>query len=307
MARHQIVVVTPAGRRAYLEILQSHLLADASIDAWHLWDNCRDPRDRAYVEGLAERHAKIRLVRAVDARGDNRSINQFYRLTRDPDTFYVKMDDDIVHLPTDFGARFYRAAAAEAGRFTWWSPLVINNALCSWLIKHHSRVRVEANLSAVASSELGWRDPRFAEALHRRFLAALAEGTAEDFAVPDFAVSLSRFSINCIGYFGADAAAWGDGFCPIGVDDEDWISAVLPSRTGRPGRIVGGLVVSHFAFFPQEADLLRTDLLARYAGLAGVAPPPPPKPRRPTPVRDFGLRLWRRHLAPRPEWFPRDG
>jgi hypothetical protein len=54
------------------------------------------------------------------------------------------------------------------------------------------------------------------------------------------------------------------------VDDEEWISAVLPSLTGRPGRIIGNLVVSHFSFFTQEEDLLRTGLLREYADLVGV-------------------------------------
>jgi hypothetical protein len=54
------------------------------------------------------------------------------------------------------------------------------------------------------------------------------------------------------------------------VDDEEWISAVLPSLTGKPGRIIGNLVVSHFSFFTQEEDLLRTGLLQDYADLVGV-------------------------------------
>ena len=282
-----IVAVTPAGRRAYLEILKTYILRDETIERWDLWDNCRAEADRTYIRELAKTHKKIRIVDAPSVDGSNGSINQFYRRASDCSTFYIKMDDDVLYLPEQFGAAFYRAASAERGKYTWWSPLVINNAICSWLLKYHSHIGISANLSASASCVHGWRSWRFAEALHRMFIEMLKQGNLLVFHVPNFDISLSRFSINCIGFFGEDVATLGDTFCPLGEDDEEWISAVLPSMTGKPGRIIGHLVVSHFSFFTQEEDLLRTGLLDDYAGLAGVSVLPLPAPR----VRSFRARL----------------
>ena len=147
---------------------------------------------------------------------------------------------------------------------------MVNNAICSWLLKYHSGIKIDANVSASSGCVHGWRSWRFAEALHRSFIEMLKVGNLAAFHVPNFDISLSRFSINCIGFFGEDVATLGDAFCPLGVDDEEWISAVLPSLTGKPGRIVGNLIVSHFSFFTQEEDLLRTSLLQDYADLVGV-------------------------------------
>jgi hypothetical protein len=162
----------------------------------------------------------------------------------------------------------------EAGRFTYWSPLVINNAICSWLIKHHSQMHVPATVIAAASCDTGWKNPYFAEQLHRAFIAAHDSSSLELFSVPDFSISLARFSINCIGFFGSDLLDLGDTFCPLDTDDEEWISAVLPSRIGKPGRIVGNLLIAHFSFFTQEFELLRSGILDEYYRIAGVAPIP---------------------------------
>jgi len=274
---HTIIAVTPAGRSHYLEILKSYILKDDSIAEWQLWDNCRRPADRDYIEALARQHGKIKIVRAPRVDGSNRTINQFYRGLKDRNAFYIKLDDDVVYLPGEFGQRLYAAAEREAGRFTYWSPLVINNAICSWLIKHHSQMNIAADLIAAASCATGWKNPFFAEQLHRAFIEGYGNGTLDLFSVSDFSISLARFSINCIGFFGSDVIELGDQFCPLDTDDEEWISAVLPSKIGKPGRIIGNLLVAHFSFFTQEFELLRSGILDEYFRIAGVAPVPYPK------------------------------
>jgi hypothetical protein len=274
---HSIIAVTPAGRRHYLEILKQYVLSDASICEWQLWDNCRRQSDRDYIEELARRHPKIRIVRAPAVDGSNKAINQFYQGLTDRNCFYIKMDDDIVYLPKQFGRRLYEAARAEEGQFVYWSPLVINNAICSWLIKHHSGMSVQANVIAAASCATGWRNPFFAESLHRAFIEAIDGDWIESFAVPNFKLSLARFSINCIGFFGSDVARLGIRFCPPDCDDEEWISAVLPSNLGKFGRIIGDLVVAHFSFFTQETELLRSGILDEYFRIAEVDPVSYPK------------------------------
>lgn len=267
---HRIVVVTPAGRKRYLEILARYILGDSTVDEWHLWDNCRNPADRAYLYELVRSNSKIKIVTIDNPDGTNRSVNRFYRYTNDKETFYIKMDDDIVWLPAGFGGALYARAAAERENVMWWSPLVINNAICSWHLKHHSRLEIAPSLTAQASCPVGWRSPRFAYNLHSAFLNVAVQKNYDKVLVPDLVVSGSRFSINCIGYFGADVQKLGDAFCPENVDDEEWISAILPTLTNKSGKVIGSLQVAHFSFFTQEDFLLQTDILARYAKLAGL-------------------------------------
>jgi GT2 family glycosyltransferase len=269
---HRIVVVTPAGRRQYLDLLKHYILADEGIDEWKLWDNCRDAEDRKYINDLARVHSKIQVICAPRVDGTNATINQFYQTCSDIETFYIKMDDDIVFVPDGFAKSFYKRACTEAGLYTWWSPVVVNNATCSWLLKYHSRLNIQAPLSASANCRYGWRSASFALALHKAFLRSVQSGNIKDFKVPDSTISLARFSINCVGMFGGLVRKMGSSFCPVGVDDEEWISAVLPTLTGLPGRIVGDLAVAHFSYFTQEDGLIGTNILNDYYRLAGLPP-----------------------------------
>lgn len=150
---------------------------------------------------------------------------------------------------------------------------MINNAICSWLLKYHSKFTIDEELSCQSADVLGWRSSEFALRLHERFLYAAEAKDFDQFKTADFSPVLSRFSINCIGFFGSDVAALGEKFCPAHVDDEEWLSACLPSMEMRPGRIVGSALVVHFAFYPQEQDLLRSGILDRYYALAHLRPP----------------------------------
>ena len=266
----RVIAVTPAGRRGYLELLTRYVLADNSIKEWHLWDNCREASDRVYINELASRHDKIKIVSLPNTDGTNGSINRFYHLCNEPDSFYLKLDDDLVYLPPDLGAKLLRKAAPDRQRYIWWSPLVINNAVCTWMLKYLSSVTIPADVTAQAACRVGWRSPAFAKHLHLAFIEAIRMGRQDAFWVPDQSVSLSRFSINCIGFFGQDVMDAGDGFCPLGVDDEEWISAVLPAKLGRPGRVVGDCTVAHFSYYTQEANLLQTKVLDDYYEIAGL-------------------------------------
>lgn len=266
----KVVAVTPAGRRRYLEILAKYVLRDSTIVEWQLWDNCRHAKDRQFLHDLAGMNRKICLKELAGSNGTNKSINAFYRFTRDPDVFYIRLDDDIVWLPERFGSSMLQAATAQRGRYLWWSPVVINNALCTCLLKAYGRIDTAAELTMQAMDPMAWRSGRFACKLHNLFLQLLRQGQVDLLRLPDVEVSCARFSVNCLAFFGEDARALGQGFCPIGVDEEEWISAVIPVLTGRPGRIVGSLLASHFSFFPQERHCLKKDILQQYAAEAGV-------------------------------------
>lgn len=251
-----------------MDLLRHYVVMNQHISEWQLWDNCRNPADRAYIESLAREHEKIRVLRLGDGDGTNRSINQYYHLCNDPGAFYIKMDDDIVYVEQGMPEALLDAALAGRSKYLWWSPLVINNAICSWLLLHHGRLESSASLSAQASCSTGWRDPYFARMLHGAFLSAVSRGERVD--IPDAYISNSRFSINCIGFFGEDVKSLGAAFCPGDVDDEEWLSAILPLRQGLAGCVVGATCVAHYSFFTQESVLNASDVLDRYYDLAKI-------------------------------------
>jgi len=269
---HKIVVVTPAGRKRYLEILSKYILKDASIDEWHLWDNCRENSDREYINELSEHNNKIKVIKETNTDGTNRSVNKFYKYARDVDTFYIKIDDDIVYLPENFSYSLYSKALKEKEKYSWWSPMVINNAICTYLLNAKNIISTNVNLTAQASCPMAWKSPQFAEALHNLFIESLNSSGFMKWRINNsFELFLQRFSINTIGFWGDFSRKLGDKFCPLNIDDEEYISAKLPILTNRPGRLIGDILVAHFSFYTQEAFLLsRTNILQTYAMIAGI-------------------------------------
>ena len=275
----RFVVVTPAGRERYLRLLAHYVLASAEVDEWQLWDNCRTESDRRYLHELVQRDERCTLKTLPGADGGWAIIGDFFRFCDDPDALYLRLDDDIVFIEPDFFPRFRARAMAARGTAVWFSPLIINNAICNWLLKFFSRVDIKGPLTCQAMCPFSWAHASFAAAVHPVFVDAVRRGRTDDFRVPDRDVRLSRFSINAFGFFGADKAALGEAFYPPEGNEEEWLSAVLPAKLDRPGRIFGDLFVAHFSFYTQERALLATSLLESYYGLAGIAPPPRAKPR----------------------------
>ena len=296
--KHKIIVVTPAGRRAYLDLLSRFILKDATIDEWHLWDNCRETADRDFIHRLARTSSKIKIIELGHGDGSNSAINKFYATTTDPSVFYIKMDDDIIWLPADFGGSLYKRAMAEKGKYLWWSPVVINNAICSWWLSANGVIDCNVGLTQNALCLNGWVNPVVAQQLHLLALEMLENNEFSQLAVPDTTSAGIRFSINCIGFFGDDALRIGEWFCPLGVDDEEWLTVNLPKRQSLQGRIIGALAVVHFAFFTQENYLLRTDILDRYYAISGGSRTerlPIERPRSRKESFRVALKLWWRN------------
>jgi len=278
----KLIVVTPAGREKYLRLLSSYVLQSPEVSEWQLWDNCRNEHDRAYLHTLAASDPRCKLKQVAGADGGLRAIGAFFRFCDDPDALYLRLDDDVVFLEQGFFPQFIKRAEAERGQAIWFSPLVINNAICTFLLKHFSGVTISGPVSCQAMCPVSWAYPNLPEALHPAFIDAVKGGQLDAFRVPDYEIKLSRFSINALGFFGADKVALGDDFLPPGTRvEEEWLSAVLPAKTGRPGKIFGDLLVSHFSFYTQEHHLLQTDILAAYYQLAGLEVPIFKKPKPP--------------------------
>ncbi len=293
----KLIGVTPAGRERYLRLLAHYVLGESVVHEWHLWDNCRNEHDRRYLHELAASDPRCKIKQLDGADGGFNVIGEFFRFCDDPEAFSLRLDDDMVYLEPGFLARFLQRALAQRGAALWFAPLVINNALCNTLIKHLSQVRVEGPVTAQAMCPSAWAHASFPAAMHPVLIEAAQSGRLAQFRVPDREVRLARLSINAIGFFGSEIVDLGDLFHAMGGEEEEWLSASLPTILDRPGRIFGDLIAAHFSFYPQERDLLKTDILDRYYALAGLPAPRYEKPVDRVRLKDR-LRPWRRKKKP---------
>ena len=298
----KLIVITPAGREKYLRLLSHYILKSPEVAEWQLWDNCRNETDRAYLHALAASDPRCKLKQLSGADGGWGIIGNFFRFCDDPDALYLRFDDDVVFIEDCFFARFVERALAERGKAIWFAPIVVNNAICNFLLKHFSRVAISGPITCQAMCPFSWAYPNFPEALHPVFINAARQGRLDDFRVPDREMKLSRFSINALGFFGAEKVALGDLFLPPGyLAEEEWLSAILPTKLDRAGKIFGDLLVAHFSFYTQEHRLLQTDILDGYYRLAGLPIPQFERPVDKVRLRDR-LRPWRTQKNDAPQY-----
>jgi hypothetical protein len=265
--RHRVIVVTPAGRERYLRLLAAHVLTSPLVDEWHLWQNTTDPGDLAFMRELAAMHMRVRLIEPpLQPPNGIATIGQFFRTATARDAIYVRMDDDLVWLEPQFFPRFLAERTADREPLLVF-PLIVNNAVCTWLLQAHDRVKLTVRTHPWCMDLAGWQSPEVAAMLHRWLLDRIRSETTDALHFGRVTASLARVSINCISWFGEDLLPFGGEF-PASVDEEEFASVTLPLRLGLVNRITGQAICAHFAFYPQREVLDRTDLLEQYRALA---------------------------------------
>ena len=160
------VIVTPAGRKRYLEVLYEHLKRHRdSFDEWLLLVNTADPADIGFCERLAARNQEwidTRYAQGSDPSKHNLNIHLFLNeFCRDPDAAYLRLDDDVCYLAPGFVEEMFRFRQAHPEPFLVYGN-IINNAIVSWLhqklgnfaYKEHSKYYFIDDVGSVSYTHL---------------------------------------------------------------------------------------------------------------------------------------------------------
>ncbi len=266
---YRIVCVTPAGRRRYMSLLAPQVLASPLIDRYDIWVNAPDAGDLAFLDGLARLDPRVRLVRHPDGAPPRiESIGAFHRMALDDDTIYVRLDDDVVWLEPGFFETLLRFRVDHPEYFLV-MPLIINNAVCSFLLQLFHKIAATRYIRAICMDEVGWRDPYLALGLHRLLIDLIDRGEIHRLHIPPREIALNRFSINAICWFGRDLAEIGG---QVGEQEEEELSLVIPARLNRRNCFCGDTIAAHFAFIHQRRKMERSGLLEQYQRVLSARP-----------------------------------
>jgi len=263
----RVEVLIPGGRQRYLDLLLPSLLRAGEIDRIHLLLNTENPDDLTYMRGL--NHPKIvlkELPEGVVANGI-RTVGHIYKTAVDPSTIYIKIDDDVIWLQAHAIKALLEGRLRHADCFLV-SPVVINNTHCSHMLQRHRKFDYVERYIVPGPGGFAKDDPAFAITLHRKFLDIVEAGREQDFFIADQMIAGTRFSINCICFFGKDMAKTNGEIAGIWPhmkrDDEEYLSVHLPAKLGKSNGVIGNALVAHFAFHNQEQAILETGILDRY-------------------------------------------
>jgi hypothetical protein len=264
---YRVVAVTPAGRQRYLEILAPYIIKNNLVDEWRLWVNTTNISDLEYIKKLNNYdtfYSKVTLEYgnpAIQVKQDQPgySIYQYFRNCCDPDTIYIRFDDDICYVGDDAIDNILRCRVDECGYFLIFANIV-NNAIISHLYQRFCYIGSQDIVTYSCTDRLGWGSGEFAELVHKSFLCRYWP------TMPNWELNIyERFSINCFTFFGRDFAQFGG---VVNPNEECWLTIDKPRELGRPNLICGDAIVSHFAYYTQREYLEKTDLLQRYKELS---------------------------------------
>lgn len=295
----RLITVTPAGRRPYLEILANYLLRRRDVISEHRWWlNTRRPEDVAYIYQLADRYPDFFRVETKPVGPLDRIGYSIWRYMCDctePDTIYIRLDDDICYMSDD------ALVQLRDERLRQREPLlvlgnIVNNAVCSHF---HQRAgllpRSWGSVDNDCCDPRGWGSGAFARRVHRRFLKDLAARRETWWKQAELPIDgTARFSINAICWFGEDFRGVPEVESRT-ADEEPFLTDELPKRLGRPNVVCPQALFAHYAFFTQRPYLETTspEILARYRHIS----------QRPVMDEGDALPFWERStLATRRVW-----
>uniref|UniRef100_A0A7S1S656 Uncharacterized protein n=1 Tax=Alexandrium catenella TaxID=2925 RepID=A0A7S1S656_ALECA len=259
--------------------------------------------DLIFLHELVQRHAPVYDIPAVTGR----RLAKIYSICTDPETVYIKIDDDIVYIADAAIPAMVRER--RRGRCGIVSANVVNHAILSAVHQDVGALRnffppddaegagagagqgwVRADdqlpLGAVtkhAQSDCVWRLWQCAAWMHESLLSRLADGTecAYDFGWHDFhahghgayrgerfvPLAYTRWSINMIALRTEDLKE--ASLAELAEDDESELAVMVHHRTGKRACAVGQALVAHLSYARQEDGLLEhTNVLERYDQLS---------------------------------------
>jgi hypothetical protein len=295
----RVVAWTPYGREETVSVLALYMVREHDrgiVDEWWLCLNMDDGQvnDRFFAELLAGIHPWIHLVTrpagTVRLFPKQRNTGYFYREMTDPDTVFVRLDDDIVYVHEEAITRLVEHRL-DAGSGVASFPVMWNNSVISWFAQQAGvipgagtvtglslDVEKDRKLGVVTEyvwpkvggpycmDGVGWADGRFGVALHRRLLSWLEEGTPERaFLYQDYQLPVGlQFSVSTFASLGSMYASLPTPGVLVPEEEESWHTVHEPRRIQQPNMIVGDSLVSHYTFFPQGPIIRATDILDRY-------------------------------------------
>jgi hypothetical protein len=274
----KIVVVTPAGRKRYMEILLKYILRERDIvDEYRIWVNTKSQTDVSYFENLKEEYEGFvtldeRHIEEPEC-GENTNIHRFFDKCTESNTIYIRLDDDVIWLSENFIKNLVEFRIENPDPLLVY-PAIINNAVCDSIFQNLGHYSNFENFNYDCVDSIAYTDSYVCEGKHREMLSHIEKLDPIDFTDSWVLRRYERISINCICWFGESFA---DFKGVVDKNEEVWLSCVKPKELKRPNVITGRSVCAHFAFGPQREHMDKTNILNMYKNISNYITVDPSK------------------------------
>ena len=263
----KIIVVTPAGRKRYLEILLKYILKERDvIDQYVLWVNTKNKEDLEYIEEIRTKHPDFIILdnrfKDTPECGASSNIHRYFDECQSKNTVYIRLDDDIVWLQDNFIKNLAKYRIDNPKPFLIYGT-ILNNSIVDYVMQKFGMYSELGDFAYDCVESIAYKDPSVCEQKH---LYLLENYISKLKAIPSFFISWNlngyeRTSINCISWLGESFAKFEGKVHP---NEEVWLSTDYPRGEKTPNVIFGGAYCVHYAFHPQRDHMDRTNLLKQY-------------------------------------------
>lgn len=276
----KVVAWVPYGRERTVSILINYFRRDVErglIDEVWLYLNTDADQvsDLRYAYQLKKKYSFIQLKERPAGRPvrkpKQRSTGYAYEYMTDPDTVYLRFDDDIVYVHEDAVQNLVETKISMDSAFACF-PIIWNNAICSYFLQKHGKLPLTWGevKQAYCMDSVGWGNGYFAVGIHNFLLEKIRNNNVESvYLYQDIPLApRQQFSVSCFAVDGKDYCE----LSPPGVldfpEEEAFHTIHRPQKVGKTNFIVGNALVSHFSFYPQHSVLNPTDVLDQYRVIA---------------------------------------
>ena len=261
---YKIVVVTPAGRKKYMNILLSYILKQKNIiDEYRIWVNTTNLEDLNWFKELNTQYKDFVTLEYLPEGiipSKNCTIHNFFANTIDKNTIYIRLDDDIVWLENDFAENLVKFRIDNPKFFIIFGN-IINNAVIDH-IHQKQGIPYSQHIENNCLSKTGWKSSTICEEKHINFIKNLKKDNIKQYKFDKYkAKNHQRISINAICWFGKDFKEFSG---IVGNDEEAWLSEIAPRQKDKKTCVCGSALCVHFAFWTQREYMDKTNILQIY-------------------------------------------
>ena len=261
---YKIVVVTPAGRKKYMNILLSYILKQKNIiDEYRIWVNTTNLEDLNWFKELNTQYKDFVTLEYLPEGiipSKNCTIHNFFANTIDKNTIYIRLDDDIVWLENDFAENLVKFRIDNPKFFIIFGN-IINNAVIDH-IHQKQGIPYSQHIENNCLSKTGWKSSTICEEKHINFIKNLKKDNIKQYKFDKYkAKNHQRISINAICWFGKDFKEFSG---IVGNDEEVWLSETAPRQKDKKTCVCGSALCVHFAFWTQREYMDKTNILQIY-------------------------------------------
>jgi hypothetical protein len=303
----KVVVVSPVGREQSMKILFPYILSNKGIvDEHHLWVNTSDENDLKFINDYYESNKDFVVLKEgctelwEDQKGRSSNVKHFYNYCIEKDTFYFKIDDDIIFIENGLFEDLIDFKLENPEYFLLY-PLIINNTWCTHYMRENEVLDIQESeicsklwtfyydkisdnlrsLSETMSENLDeprlakvipekallcpiyWGDTTFAYNLLNLFQEVYREGKIEELKIPNIILNKHESaSINVCCWQGSDFKQFGGDV--RSSEDESWLTTFYPAYVNKKNVIVGSKIAVHYSYYTQRSELNKTDILSKY-------------------------------------------